>query len=162
MCPSQAITTCHHPHAETAELLDAVFSTSWTEVKTCLIMTSVWLPGVVSKFPHRGQRPHPEATIPKRGGGLWGSQLAWMWEGGQISCAHKRGGRSPRPCGVGGEREIQVKCRWWLSVALLIERGVPQVAEDDWKGRTPSCLSDWKGRAPSLEVWWFFLLLQSK
>ncbi len=73
---------------------------------------------VVSKCPHWGQRPHTEATIPKRGGGVCGSLLALMWEGGGISWAHKE--EEGAPGYVRGGGEIQVKCRvggllpYWL------------------------------------------------
>jgi hypothetical protein len=50
---------------------------------------------------------------------------------------------SPRLCGGG---EIQVNCRWWWLVALLIDKGVPL-----GEGRTPlgeGCAPPWVKGTP--------------
>ena len=50
---------------------------------------------IVSKCPHRGQRPHPEATMHKRGGGLCGS-MPRLESGRGSQLVHKgRGGGAP-------------------------------------------------------------------
>jgi hypothetical protein len=118
---------------------------------------------VVSKCPHWGQRPHTEATIPKRGGGVWGMwvSLALVWGGREDQLCQQRGRGSPRLCGGG-----QVKCRWWWFVALLINKGTPLGG-----GHAPGWRAcPWvegaplgEGRAPGWRVrpwvkgaWWFF------
>ncbi len=88
--------------------------------------TSVWLPGL-SPNVHTEARGHtPRPPYPKGVEGCVG--LCWPGcEREERSAVHTiEGGGVLGYVGVGGE--IQVKCRWWWFVALLIERGTPQVA----------------------------------
>ena len=94
----QASTPCPHPHAETAELSDVVFSKAkrfrnWSKVMLDPdFSVTAW---VVSKCPQWGQRPHTKATMPQVGGGVC-ICAALVWGGREDQLLVQVGGGSPR------------------------------------------------------------------
>ncbi len=159
----QASTTCPPPPHWNSWTFWCSFlhiqENSGTKVKSCLILTSVWLPGWSTNVHTEARGRTPRQQYPSWVEGCV-SVLAFVWGGeGRTSCWDREEGRSPRLWrwrGIFGHAHVAYLIDKGRAPLLLtwLTRGARPCCLLDWQGARPCCLLDWQEARPCCLLDW--------